>query len=323
MEKTNIQAMVFSFLDSIRAERRPLDDGGWNVFIPEEERGFFNGYEEYSFTFDRELAEKHRELEFICEGSYILRKIIERVASIPKVSRLFGNFEPELPILEPGKSADLRLLSPGKVFYRQKVQFFFKVTFLCDRREDRLFSLVADPAGHDIYLKEGVENIDVSKFSPTPNPAFPIEESGEEILRLYLRACQKLESLIKPQVAELKDELEKDFGDELGKIGAFLDEQKQELQRKKENVCFHLYFFQKEEEIENMIRDLDEEQNRKTKDLREKYRLKVEIQLVNAVVLCIPTIGVSGNYLTKKKRDGFESITRREEGGNLQALPIG
>ena len=321
METNNIQKLVLTFLDSIGVAKR-VDDGGiWYLTIPPEERGFFNGFDEYAFTFEREKAEKHRELELICEGSYLLRKIIERVSAIPKVSRLYGNFEPELPHTEPGKPGELRVLTPGTVYYRQKVQFSFRVGFQCDHRLDRLLTMVADPACPEIEFCEGSVGVDPARFSETPSASIPIEESGEEILRLYLRACRKLEEQLKPEVDTLKEQLQHDFLEERGKVEAFLNEQKQELQKKKENVCFHLYFFQKEEEIDKMIRDLEGDHQRKIQELEEKFSLKVDVQLLNAVVLCIPTLGVSAGYLTKRRREFLGNPTNRGMSDGCEALP--
>jgi hypothetical protein len=321
METTNIQKLVLTFLDSIGVTKIQDEDGIWTLSIPPEERSFFNGFEEYALTFDRDQAEKHRELELICEGSYLLRRIIERVSSIPKVSRVYGNFDPELPASEPGKPSELRLLTPGAVFYRQKVQFSFRVGFQCDHRLDRLITMVADPAGPDVVCHDGAVEVDPNRFTEAPNPAIPVEESGEEILRLYLRACRNLEERLKPEIDTLKEQLGGELEEERRKVEAFLNEQKQELQRKKENVCFHLYFFQKEEEIDKMIRELEAEHLRKIEELEEKFRLKVDVQLLNAVVLCIPTLGVSAGYLTKRRREPLGIPASRGLSGGCEALP--
>ncbi|HEY9071430.1 MAG TPA: hypothetical protein VIV61_14320, partial [Candidatus Ozemobacteraceae bacterium] len=86
METSKIQALVFSFMDKVGITRTQSDAGVWSAYIPEAERAFFNGYEFLHFTFDRETAERRRELELICPGSFLLRKIVDRLVEIPKVS---------------------------------------------------------------------------------------------------------------------------------------------------------------------------------------------------------------------------------------------
>lgn len=323
MEINKIHQLVFSFLDSIGAQRTQDVDGIWRVQIPPAERQFFNGNEKYNFVFDRQVAEKHRELDLVCEGSYILKKIIERLASIPKVSRLFGTSSPELPQQEPGKGGELRLLTPGIVHYRQKILFIFKVSFLCDQRFDKIYTAVADSGNHDINLKEGTEEVDLTSFSEKPAPGIEIEESGEDLLRLYLMACQRLEGLVLERVTETRQRLKTSFDEEWAKVEAFLGEQKQELKQKKENVCFHLYFFQKEEEIERMMKDLETDHHRKLDELKEKFKLKVDITLLNAVILCIPTLGVSASFLAKKKREGQAPVIKSKSAGELGFMPVG
>jgi hypothetical protein len=145
----------------------------------------------------------------------------------------------------------------------------------------------------------------MKQFSETPQPDIKIEESGVDILRLYLESCRKLEESLNEEIAELREWGDEQCSENLKIFEAYLDEQKQELLKKKENVCFHLYFFQKEEEIDRLIDNLEEERRRKLGELREKFSLRVNISLVNAVVLCIPTIGV---IAPKKKRTASRNI---------------
>jgi hypothetical protein len=320
METIRIQELVFSFLDSIGVKRTLDERGFWVAAIPAAEQNFFNGYAEYRFTFEREVAEKHREIEMISEGSYLLKKIIERLAAIPKVSRLYSNAHPELP--PQGPTPNLVLLTPGKAHYRQKIVFTFKVSFVCDHRMDRLYSAVADTADGEIHMQEGSPIIPLQEFSETPDPAISMVESDEDLLRLYLQTCRKIEDTLTPGIEGIRSEYEGRFLSELKKVETYLNEQKRELQQKKENVCFHLYFFQKEEEIEKMIRDLESEHTRKVEELKDKYKVKVEILLLNAVVLCIPTYGVSAQQLSRKKREsqGIIIPDGRKEGSALSIL---
>lgn len=324
METNKIQELVLSFMDSINVKRVQQGESIWRATIPPGERAFFNGFEDYVFTFDRTLAEKHRELELICEGSYLLKKIIERLSSIPKVSRLFARCAPELPVGTPGKAGELRLLTPGKVHYRQQVNFNFRVAFLCDRRQDRLYSLLTDPAGQEILTSTGAMNPDLSQYSEVPDPQIPIEESGEDILRLYLQACQKLESVIEEEIATISSWADQQFEVEKQLVSTYLEEQRRELLKKKENVCFHLYFFQKEEEIDKMIQDLEAEQSRKIQELKDKYQLKVEVSLINAVVICIPTLGIPASKVARRKAEAghpMRFLGSPGDHGERSALP--
>ena len=289
MATNKIKEIVFSFFDMMGIKIIEIESGIWSAAIPESEHHFFNGCEEVKFTFERENAEKHRDLELICEGSFLLRKIIERLARVPKVSRLFATAEPEMA--PSTNSTELRVVDSERVYYRQKVIFNFKVQFECDQRQEKLYSIEADPADSGLNLSQGLINIDMDKFSETPQSGIKIEESGTDVLRLYLQSCQKLEQELVDEIKELKSWGEDQCKVELKKFEAYLDEQKQELLKKKDNVCFHLYFFQKEEEIDTLINNLESERQRKISELQDKFALKVNINLINAVVLCVPTIG--------------------------------
>lgn len=306
-----VQELVFSFMEMVGIESRELETGIWAAAIPEAEQSFFNGFENLKFTFDREKAELHRDLELICEGSFLLRKIIERLAELPKASRLYSLKAPE--VLPPGPGHELRVVSDN-VYYREKVVFNFKVQYECDQRREKLYSIIADTAAGVSGIEDGLCNIDMTEFSETPQPGLQIEESAVDILRLYLQSCQKLEESLSDEIAELREWGDEQCHENLKVFEAYLEEQKQELLKKKENVCFHLYFFQKEEEIDRLIENLEEERKRKLNELQEKFSLRVNISLINAVVLCLPTVGIASNK-TRKSLDkkttmpGFNSPT--------------
>ncbi|HEY9069003.1 MAG TPA: hypothetical protein VIV61_02040, partial [Candidatus Ozemobacteraceae bacterium] len=187
---------------------------------------------------------------------------------------------------------------------RQQVLFHFRVSIIGDQRTEQLFSALADPAKHEISLKEGLTGIDLTTFTETADPALPVQESGEDLVRLYLQACRTLEASLEGRIRELQAEADEAFREELEKVQAYLEDQKKELQKKRENVCFHLYFFQKEEEIDKMVRELENEQTRKIEELKEKHALKIQVSLINAVVLCIPTLGLpAGQTASRRKRE--------------------
>lgn len=290
MATNKIKELVFSFMTMVGIDCVEKAENVWAAKIPEKEQNFFNGFEELKFTFSREMAEKYRDIELICDGSFLLRKIIERLSEVPKASRLFSNSLPEVP---PSNEAGLRVVDSENIYYRQKVVFNFKVQFECDQRREKLFSITTDTVGNCVEMNKGLVEIDTREFSEVPQPGIKIEESGPDILRLYLQSCQKLEAEIQSEIDELKDWGNAQCSEELKKFEAYLDEQKQELLKKKENVCFHLYFFQKEEEIDKLIGDLEAERTRKLNELKDKFSLRVNVGLINAVVLCIPTVATS------------------------------
>ncbi len=287
-----IKELVFSFMDMVGINRREIEPGIWMAKIPEAEQAFFNGFENLKFTFDRDKAELHRDLELICEGSFLLRKIIEKLAELPRVSRLFSLQAPAVP--PQGSAHELRVVSDN-VYYRPRVVFNFKVQFECDQRREKLFSVVADTASDLLDVEGGLYNIDMADFSESPQAGLKISESGTDVLRLYLQACQKLEDSLSAEISELREWGDEQCHENLKVFEAYLEDQKQELLKKKDNVSFHLYFFQKEEEIDRLIDNLEEERKRKLSELKDKFSVRVKIGLVNAVVLYTPTVGVASH----------------------------
>lgn len=310
-----IQELVFSFLEMVGIKSREQEPGIWSAKIPESEHAFFNGSETLLFTFEREKAEKHRDLELISEGSFLLRKIIERLSAAPKASRLFSTRAPEVAPSADGNA--LRVVS-DKLYYRPKVIFNYKVQFECDQRREKLFSISADSADDSIVLEEGLQSLDLTEYSEKPQPDIKIEESGIDILRLYLQSCQKLEENISEEINELREWGDEQCRENMRVFSAYLDEQKQELLKKKENVSFHLYFFQKEEEIDKLIDNLEQERRRKISELEDKFSLKVNISLVNSVVIYVPTVGTA-SVKGRKSTDKLVSVKRISSSTGFEA----
>ncbi|MDD2625123.1 MAG: hypothetical protein PHQ02_09925 [Candidatus Riflebacteria bacterium] len=286
--ENKIRSIVFSFLDMAKIPYKEIRKGVWVANIPETEKNFFGNVSLLEFTFQRDLAEEHRNVELVCEGSFLLRKIIERMSVLPRVSRVFSKRIPETP------PQSLTVVTDSS-YYRSKVVFNYKVTFHCEQNKDKLYSVVADTAFGVININDNLFEVDMNEFSETPDSNLKIEDSGYDILKLYMEACQRLEDEILTDIKDLRCRNEEKYNQSIKVFDDYLDEQKNELLKKKENVSFHLYFFQKEEEIDKMLANLEEERKRKTAELQDKYKVKVSVTLINAVVLCIPTIGAASS----------------------------
>lgn len=286
--ENKIRSIVFSFLDMAKIPYKEIRKGVWVANIPETEENFFGNVSLLEFTFQRDLAEEHRNVELVCEGSFLLRKIIERMSVLPRVSRVFSKRIPETP------PQSLTVVTDSS-YYRSKVVFNYKVTFHCEQNKDKLYSVLADTAFGVININDNLFEVDMNEFSETPDSNLKIEDSGYDILKLYMEACQRLEDEILTDIKDLRCRSEEKYNQSIKVFDDYLDEQKNELLKKKENVSFHLYFFQKEEEIDKMLANLEEERKRKTAELQDKYKVKVSVTLINAVVLCIPTIGTASS----------------------------
>lgn len=286
--ENKIRSIVFSFFDMAKIPYKEIRKGVWVANIPETEKNFFGNVSLLEFTFQRDLAEEHRNVELVCEGSFLLRKIIERMSVLPRVSRVFSKRIPETP------PQSLTVVTDSS-YYRSKVVFNYKVTFHCEQNKDKLYSVVADTAFGVININDNLFEVDMNEFSETPDSNLKIEDSGYDILKLYMEACQRLEDEILTDIKDLRCRNEEKYNQSIKVFDDYLDEQKNELLKKKENVSFHLYFFQKEEEIDKMLANLEEERKRKTAELQDKYKVKVSVTLINAVVLCIPTIGAASS----------------------------
>ncbi len=287
----DVKKLVISFLDNLKIKYEETSPGIWKAQIPEEERSFFDGRDEYEFTFDRELAEKHRSLDFMSKGSFMLQKITSRLTSKPKVARLFAKKEPELP------EGTLSLVTQ-KAYYKTKIVFNFKVSIEGEQKAVKTMSVVCDTqTGKNEVYNEFYE-IQEDLYTETANPDYEIKDENNKILKHYVESCQSIEKEIVKDIKLFKGKNKEEFDKSLKLFEDYLDDQKAELVKKKENLSFHLYFFQKEEEIDKLIGELEKKREQKVKELKEKYEVKVNILLVNALVLCIPTIG----KVTKKAK---------------------
>ncbi len=283
----NIQQLVLAYFNMQGIKCKETEENIWVAQIPEKEQSFFNCGSSLKFTFNKEKAELYRDVEMIGEGSFLFRKIIEKLGNTPKVSRIFVGKQPEIPEASGVKSI------AEKMHYRTTVAFNFKVSLICDQKQEMLYSVVEDKADSSLSVNNKLFTLDLDEYTEEPDSRIKLEEPGPEVLKKYLLACQQLEESIQNEVEKYRKISIEKCREEMKVFDAYLNEQKAELLQKKENVSFHLYFFQKEEEIDKLINNLEEERKRKINELEEKYKVKVNIDLINAILICIPESGVS------------------------------
>lgn len=285
--ENDIQQVVLSYFNMQGIKCKESEENIWIAQIPEKDQSFYNCGETLRFTFNREKAEIYRDIELISEGSFLFRKIIEKLGSTPKVSRVFFGQQPLIP-----EDSGVKPIAE-KMHYKTTVAFNFKVTIDCDQKNDKLYSVVEDNKDSSLKIDNKLFTLDLENYTETPDPRIKLDEPGPEILKKYLQACQMLESSIQDDVEKYRKIAKEKCREDMKVFDDYLNEQKAELLQKKENVSFHLYFFQKEEEIDKLINNLEEERKRKINELEEKYKVKVNISLINAVIVCIPESGVS------------------------------
>ncbi len=285
--ENEIQQLVLTFFNMQGIKCKESEDNIWTAQIPAKDQSFFNSGAILKFTFNREKAEMHRDVEIICDGSFLFRKIIEKLGSTPKVSRVFIGKQPEIPADSGVKSL------AEKMHYQTSVAFNFKVSFNYDQKIEKLYSVVENPSDSSLEINDKLFLLDLEDYSEEPDPRIKLEDPGTDVLKKYLLACQKLEKHIQEEVDKYKKISQEKCQEEMKVFDDYLNEQKFELLQKKENVSFHLYFFQKEEEIDKLINNLDEERKHKIKELEEKYKVKVNISLINVVLLCVPVSGTN------------------------------
>ena len=283
----DIQQLVLTFFNMQGIKCKEAEENLWVAQIPEKEQSFFNTGDTLRFTFSKEKAELYRDVELICEGSFLFRKIIEKLGATPKVSRVFIGKQPDVP-----ETSGLKPIAE-KMHYKTSVAFNYKVSIVCDQVKDMLYSVVEDRADSSLKVNNSLYTLDLDDYTEEPDPRIKLDEPGSEVLKKYLQSCQKLEEAIQDEVEKYRKISAEKCREDMKVFDDYLNEQKAELLQKKENVSFHLYFFQKEEEIDKLINDLEEERKRKLSELEEKYKVKVNISLINALIVCVPESGVS------------------------------
>ncbi len=285
--ENNIQQLVLAFFNMQGIKCKEAEKDIWVAQIPEKEQSFFNCGDKLKFTFDKEKAELYRDVEMVGEGSFLFRKIIEKLGTTPKVSRIFVGKQPDIP-----ESSGIKSIA-DKMHYKTSVAFNFKVSIICDQNKDMLYSVVEDKADSSLKVENSLFTLDLNDYSEQPDSRIKLDEPGSDVLKKYLIACQKLEEKIQDEVDKYRKISQAKCREEMKVFDDYLNEQKAELLQKKENVSFHLYFFQKEEEIDKLINNLEEERKRKLSELEEKYKVKVNISLINAILICSPESGTS------------------------------
>ncbi|NLM17244.1 MAG: hypothetical protein GX221_05960 [Candidatus Riflebacteria bacterium] len=264
-----VKKVFFNFLDTQKIPYKEENPEVWLAEPPKDKQSLLNGAEEFRFTFNKNIAELHRNIEYISENSYSFRKVVEKISSEPK-------------------AAKVRLKTDGNakgIKWTEDAVFNFKVSMVGGNVKDMLFHTVCDLGAKTIELNEGLFAPEKEKYIDCSKDSNSKASSPTEILRYYLMSCNNLETYLLNEIKEKSKSAENKYKEELAAYNTYLDEEKKELETKKDNSGFHLYFFQKEEEIDKMISNLEKDRKEKTAELREKFKLKTKISLISAIII--------------------------------------
>ena len=193
--------------------------------------------------------------------------------------------------VKPGKGGDFA----AKFHY---LQFNFKVTYDSDEKEEEIRSVVMDvQAGHTVHDEELLRRLESYEGSSTfaskliAKPRWLDVETpySQDVFNELLNRAQKaamadIDERLQKMTARLQRFLELD----VARIESYYDDLARDLQRRRQRAAVE--DAERARNIDEKLAALEVERANKLTDVATRYRLNVDIELINVLLLEVPKI---------------------------------
>jgi hypothetical protein len=309
---TNLEKFVLNYLNLHNALVERPRYGIVEALLPEEEAQQLACDSYLRLTFSDEIAEAESEITHLTISHPLMERMIERARTEGQTTRraihpgrlqkpkLFELIKEKF-FLPNAWVSEIRdaVTHPQRHYY---VHFNFKIAFVSDEKQEELSSIWMDlnrgiPAPALDDPQTAVIFVDESQAGEN-DPAMPtapllwaadLDPLGKEALQALLeRAAQSVTSQLGERLRQLKVRSARLLELDLARLNAFYDETERDLERR-------ISRSQDETRIENLRSKLafaQADRGRKLADVQEKYRLRVNVELLNAALVVQPKVAL-------------------------------
>lgn len=216
-----------------------------------------------------------------------------------------------------------RTAQEGRALHHM-VRFNFKATVLSDEKQEQIVSVVLDVQGgyvlHDpAHLSLLTTNETVSEFADLPQ-AWPRWLGAEEVSstvtwqQVLQRGQQAAQAALQSQLAVMQTRNERFLQQDLARIEDYYSSLERDLRRRLANANEAA---ERRSTIEAKISALNQERSAKLRDIVDRYRLRVEMELINALLIVQPKlvvpVEISNRRITAARHVVWDPLMRRLE----------
>jgi len=286
---SNLQQFVIKFFTTLGAAIEEVDYSLIHVLIDDEFKNIF-GKTELKLCFDYEVYLENPKYELVTFGSFILDKIIDLSIKLSNTSIRYAIVD-NLNVAEPEKKikkflnldrTNLEIIDEKK-FINYFVKYSFKVTYASDNTIEEFEDAVIDMKSMSISNKF-YDNLNSVFYESKPQYDYPLNSNIDFLMALkeVLKEIDRIKGLKTEQLGNV-DIINK----EEERINLYYDSLKIEAEKRmnRKNLSE-----EKVNEYKHKIEIYDMEKQRQLNEITEKYKIKTNVFLQNAVVYAVPMI---------------------------------
>jgi hypothetical protein len=272
-------------------ELQPLGEDRFVVDVPDAARERLEGRERLYLTFHKEVFQKADEsdLEFVTNGAPVLTWLIEEVRALGSVSqarggdwhtpedRLFGLIASRYRVADGESTPDA-----CEAREQHRVWLEYRLTLHATETRERLFQIVVDDRGEQVD-RDVARALLQSELHAVDAP-FDVELSMiEKVLRT---ADQAIELHVQQEKDKLLARVDRKRHEEEQQLDAYFAGIRGEIEGYLEGVSDPT----EREDVNEQLAAVDQEYRLRKEELDERYRCRVDVRLVNAIILATRTI---------------------------------
>jgi len=286
---SNLQQFVIKFFTTLGAAIEEVDYALIHVLIDDEFKNIF-GKTELKLCFDYEVYLENPKYELVTFGSFILDKIIDLSIKLSNTSIRYAVVD-NLNVAEPEKKikkflnldrTNLEIIDEKK-FINYFVKYSFKVTYASDNTIEEFEDAVIDMKSMSISNKF-YDNLNSVFYESKPQYDYPLNSNIDFLMALkeVLKEIDRIKELKTEQLGNIVI-----INKEEERINLYYDSLKIEAEKRmnRKNLSE-----EKVNDYKHKIEIYNMEKQRQLNEITEKYKIKTNVFLQNAVVYAVPMI---------------------------------
>lgn len=286
---TDLQQFTTKFFDTLDAAIIEIDYALIQVLVPDEYIDIFKKTE-LKLCFDYEVYLENQEYELVTFGSFILDKILDLSFKLSNTCIRYAIAE-NLIVNDAEKKivnflnldrANIEIIEETKLI-NYFTKYSFKISYMSDNTVEEFENIVIDMSSNSIS-QEFCNNLDSIFYETEPLYDFPLN-CNIDFLQGFKTALKDLDIIKNLKLEKLSNNLT--LTKETERINLYYASLKEEAEKRmaRKNLSE-----EKINEYKHKIEIYNLENNRQLAEIVEKYKVKSEIHLENAVIYAVPVI---------------------------------
>jgi hypothetical protein len=301
-----LESFLQKYVEAVGGMWEEVEPQVYDVLLPLD----VSGEEEIlRLTFDPEALPEHPNAQLITYGAPLLERFFEDAQkrwSFARAYLLIGFHLPERE-LQARIRRELRVpedisidLKETRPLYFANALFWFRATFISDEKEQELFFTAVDLYyGRQVrHLGDILSSDSLSERRPMPYPDAP----RIPIPKAYRIARQRVIRTVGAMANTRKQEMEKRIAKQIERMTRYFHDLREEL---RERISKAEEKGSDTKRLYERLNAIDREEQVRIAELKGKTAMRVQLQLLNLMMLMQPKLMVQAELIPEKGPSGF------------------